>query len=379
MKSPTTSKIDYLVFGLLSLLVVVLWSLHPELETIFIDPADTESYADFRSHVGHRWIFVAVVKAFTGFGLSLHKTGICMNVFALFYLVWLLWRYLSDLEISIQPSFVLLACISSPLFLLQKNILSTDLFSGLLIFHAFVLFEAQRKCSDETVRFRQFWFPALLLILAQNVKVTALLVCMAYGLVIPLEEPAKRPKTLKMILCVSCWAAGFFLLELYATQLIFGDPFFRITETLRKPKGGNAPNELPGAARSVPVPLVFYHIFSHVKTVGRYGVPGLLSLVGLWIFRRITVARIYFALLVLFSLLGTWGTLTMERYWLTCLPFQMVLYILLLQKLGGDPRRHHRAFAHALICFAISVSLANYFFRFYPSILALVGERILGT
>jgi hypothetical protein len=127
----------------------------------------------------------------------------------------------------------------------------------------------------------------------------------------------------------------------------------------------------------VPVPLAFFHLFSHLKTVGRYGVPGLTALASLWIFRQRPAARVYLSALFLMSLLGHWGMLVMERYWLLLLPIQALLFLLLSSYLRERLSRYRLPLGWIVLGSALVISLVNYFFRYYPASYQRLGEILL--
>lgn len=356
----------------LFLLLLGLWALHPELESDLIDHSDTLSYGSFLSHVGHRWMFVLIVKCFTAVGLSLHQTGILLNGILVLYFVYLLSKAadIYDLYDLNQTPMIWIIC--SPILLLQKNLLSTDLTSGLLFFHVFLIFEESKKTDQTSFFDASIILSAALWVVAQNIKLTAVIGACVYGSFLVFES-FKNSKLKNKIFVFISWTLLFLVFEAIGSYFIFGDPFFKITETLHKPMGGNGINEMAGAKASVPVPLFLFHIFSHLKTVGRHGIPGLLSLFGVFIFIRKKISQLYLAYLIVFTILGFKSILVMERYWLFFIAFQMVLFYQTLSII----KEKNKIIYSLVILTSISLSLSNYIFRFYPHCYKSVCELFL--
>ena len=353
-----------------------LWMFYPEQTSWFIDTADTEHYVDFRSNVGFRLIVVAIVKFFASLGFQPVYAALFFNSIGVIYLMLLIEIYWREFHMGEERKrWIVLAIVaSSPLVILSKNVMSTDLYAGIVLTHALLILEKiRRQCREGgSPGLSHHVWAAFLILLSLNLKSTAALGFLAYILAFLIWERGRLVIHVKSI--GKLFAAGFvfWLGELMIYYLVYGDPWYRYLYEFAKSKGGNAPHEIAGTRQSIPVPLFLYHIYSHLKFIGRSGLPGVLVIPALWMFRRNFFALVYFFGLVIYSVIAIRGYLTMERYFAVFVPCQLILFAEFYRRIQSGP--HLRRFAIPMLVFGPFVSLLNYLFRYFPEMYQKAGD-----
>ncbi len=362
--------IDYLPF----LVFPLVWIIQPLAHSPYIDDADTQGYAYFLGTVGYRIPITTIVHFFVTWGLTPMHAALFLNTLAIFYLFYLL-RYPSSSKSFRGNWFHLGIIASSPLLVLAKNNLVTDLYAGLFFTHYVLLCE--KTCLEITEKTpipnKRFFVLALLELLAVNIKETVILPFFIYALLFLFL----RRKLLKVFIEPTLKFFVIWLLLWCAMRipyyLIYQNPFYDYSIFLFKSKGGNTPSEIIGARTSIPVPLFLFHIFSHLKIVGRYGIAGFCVLLSLWWFRKRLYGQFYALALGVFTVIGINGYLVLEKYWALFVPIQLLIFKELQFNLLQTKR--FRQIGIILFLVAWLVSSANYVFRYFPEVLNFIKIR----
>ena len=355
-----------LAFALLPLL----WLLFPgDIQSPLVDTCDSWNYHDFHSFVGHRTAVVFAVKSLLQIsGIdSNYEAGLWLNIsFFILGMIGLLKLVrMFSRNNGINYWLLLIAVMSSPLIVLMNQKVQTDYYATVLCLYAFIHLYQIKYRSEANQNLLKSIYAGALLALAYNIKETTVLFVLVFGVIVLIDNRKKLAGTIRTFIPSLLSFIVFFSFNFIIDFLLYDNAFYRF-ELLSgpRPQGGSG-WEFDGADRSIPVGISLFHLFAHLKLLGREGLVGLLSIPAALLLYQKMPSKMVIAGLALFTVLGFSGRFTMERYWFLFLPFEIWLVYELIQKLLAEKIKGIKFVLALLLPLGVAISAYNYIWRYH--------------